>query len=257
MIAMYPLIGVSAISILGADMDFWEGFYFACFVAGLLLSVVSLIGGMGHLNWHIHLPHAPHVTHIPHGVVHHGGAGSRSSSGVPWWNAFSIMVFLAWFGAAGYLLTRYGTLVTGVVFVLAALCGVVGGALIFAFLTKVMMPHDRELTAEETAVTGVVGRVSATIRAGGTGEILYEQLGARRAVAARAETGEAIPRDEEVFVVRYEKGIAFVRRWEPWPEPAPGSILGGGSHGQTSRTGSDSPSPEGGPGVSEPVSMAS
>lgn len=252
MIAMYPLIGVSAISILGADMGFWEGFYFACFVAGLLLSVISLIGGMGHLNWHIHLPHAPHVTHIPptpHGMVHHGGGGRGSGSGVPWWNAFSIMVFLAWFGAAGYLLTRYGTFVTGVVFVLAALCGVAGGALIFAFLTKVMMPHDRELTAEETAVTGVVGRVSATIRAGGTGEVLYEQLGARRAVAARAETGEAIPRDEEVFVVRYEKGIAYVRRWEPWPDST-GPALGSGSKG---RKGSNSPSPE----VSEPISMVS
>ena len=113
MIAILPMAGVTAISMMGAGMSFWEGFYFACFVAGLLLSVVSLVGGMGHLNWHIHLPHAPHV---PHAVVHHAGgsAGRGGSASVPWWNAFSIMVFLCWFGAAGYLLTRYGTLVASV-----------------------------------------------------------------------------------------------------------------------------------------------
>ncbi len=76
------------------------------------------------------------------------------------------------------------------------------------------MPHDRELTADETDAVGVVGRVSAAIRAGGTGEIVYQQLGATRSAIARAEDGGAIPKEEEVYVLRYEKGIAYVRRWE-------------------------------------------
>jgi len=191
-------------------MSFWEGFYFACFVAGLTLSVVSLVGGMGHISWHFHGFHAAHGVHVPHAAGQGSGSGSNS---VPWWNAFSIMVFLCWFGAAGYLLTRYGSFVTGIVFLLAASCGLAGGALIFLFLAKVMLPHEKELTAEETAVTGVVGRVSSPIRAGGTGEVLYEQLGARRSVPARADLGEPISMDEEVFVVRYEEGVAYVRRW--------------------------------------------
>ena len=225
MIAILPMAGVTAISMVGAGMGFWEGFYFACFVAGLLLSVVSLVGGMGHLNWHFHLPHATHVPHIPHGVVHHpGGVGGGSApASIPWWNAFSIMVFLCWFGASGYLMTRYGSLVASVVFLLAALCGLVGGALIFVFLTKVMLPHERELTSEETAVTGVVGHVSAPIRVGGVGEVLYEQLGARRSVPARADLGDAIAKGEEVFVVRYEKGVAYVRKWEDLPDSLPES----------------------------------
>ena len=84
----------------------------------------------------------------------------------------------------------------------------------FLFLAKVMLPHEHDLTADETEVVGVVGRVSAPIRAGGTGEIIYEQLGARHAASARAEDGDPIQKQEEVFVVRYEKGIAYVRRWE-------------------------------------------
>jgi len=224
---MLAIVGITAMSVTGPYMGFWEGFYFACFIAGLLLSLVSLVGGMGHsghgalthVSWHFHPPHVPGTAHAPHGVVPKTGvhASSQGPMTVPWWNAFSIMVFLCWFGAAGYLLTRYGSFVTSVVFVLAALCGLVGGALIFWFLTKVLLPHERELTAEDTAMEGAVGRVSSVIRAGGTGEILYEQMGARRSAPARAETGESIPLDEEVFVMRYEDGIAYVRRWDELP----------------------------------------
>jgi hypothetical protein len=76
-----------------------------------------------------------------------------------------------------------------------------------------MLPHEHDLTAEETAIVGAVGMVSSAIRSGGTGEVVYEQLGARRAVPARAEDGGEIAKQEEVFVVRYEKGVAYVRRW--------------------------------------------
>lgn len=199
----------------------WATFYLICFLVGLMLSAVSLLGGMGHFGGHLHIPHAPHV-HLPHvghvghaphvGTGHSGGA--RGGATVPWWNAFSIMVFLCWFGAAGYLLTRYGSFVAGVVLALAAVAGVAGGAIVFVFLAKVLMPHDRELTADDTPIAGVVGRVTAAIRAQGTGEIVYEQLGARRSAPARSEDGEPIQRQEEVCVVRYEKGIAYVRRWE-------------------------------------------
>ncbi len=191
----------------------WESFYLTCFLVGLLLSTVSLLGGMGHFGGHVHLPHVGHAGHVPH--LPHGGHVAQGDGGnIPWWNAFSILIFLCWFGAAGYLLTRYGSFVAAVVLVLAGICGVAGGAIIFAFLTKVMLPHERELTADETDVVGVVGRLSSPIRPGGTGEIVYEQLGAVRSAAARSENGEPIQKQEEVSVIRYEKGIAYVRRWE-------------------------------------------
>ena len=128
------------------------------------------------------------------------------------------MIFLCWFGAAGYLLTRFGSFVAGTVVVLAGVCGAAGGAIVFFFLAKVMLPHEHELTADETEVVGAVGRVTSMIRAGGTGEMIYEQLGARRSSPARAEDGLPIQREEEVFVVRYEKGIAYVRRWDDLAE---------------------------------------
>src|SRR4051812_34508796 len=193
----------------------WASFYLICFLVGLFLSAFTLLGGMGHFGGadQAHIPHVhvPHASHLPHGT---GGADlSQGATTVPWWNAFSIMIFLCWFGAAGYLLSRYGSFVAGVVVVLAGICGVIGGAIIFLFLTRVLLPHEHELTADETEVVGAVGRVSSAIRAAGTGEIVYEQLGVRKSAPARSENGLAIGKEEEVFVVRYEKGIAYVRKW--------------------------------------------
>jgi hypothetical protein len=208
----------------------WETFYLVCFLAGLMLSFVSLLGGMGHFGGHVHVPHVhvPHAGQVSHVHVGHAAGVSQGVSGaggaeLPWWNAFSIMIFLCWFGAAGYLMTKYGSFVAGVVVVLAAICGIAGGAIIFTFLTKVLMPHERELTAFDTDVIGVVGRVSSPIRAGGTGEIVYQQLGATRSAIARSEDGDQLAKDEEVYVIRYEKGIAYVKRWEDLPLAAQGT----------------------------------
>lgn len=203
----------------------WTTFYLICFLAGLMLSAVTLLGGMGHFGGHVHVPHVPHgaqVPQLPHSaagapgsaVASQGQIGNGGGTQVPWWNGFSLMIFLCWFGAAGYLLTRHGSFVAGVVLVLAAAIGAAGGAVLFFFLTKVLLPHERELTAYETEVVGVVGHVSSTIRPMGTGEVVYQQLGAVRSVPARSEDDIEISKEEEVFVVRYEKGIAYVRKWE-------------------------------------------
>ena len=205
----------------------WESFYLICFLVGLGLSALSLFGVLGHFGGSVHLPHVGHV-HVPHasamGTSHPSAAGMRGGgASVPWWNAFSLMIFLCWFGAAGYLLSRYGSFVALIVLVLAVVCGLAGGAIVFFFLTKVLLPHERELTADETEVIGAVGHLSSAIRAGGTGEIVYEQLGALRSAPARSDDGEPIQKQEEVYVVRYEKGVAYVRRWEDLQEADQGS----------------------------------
>ena len=156
------------------------------------------------------------------GHGHAGGHGAGGGKGgISPFNGFTLAAFLGWFGGCGYLLERYANFLTPIVLGVATLTGLVGAAILFWFLAKVLLPHERELTAEETAVVGVLGRVSGTIREGGTGEIQFSQNGARRFAMARSEAGVAIPRDVEVVVMRYEQGIAWVRRWdevsEDWP----------------------------------------
>jgi hypothetical protein len=192
-------------------------FYLICFLLGVILSILSVIGGFGHLHiGRIHIGHAGH-THAAHGH-HHGSHGLSSVNG------FTITAFLCWFGAAGYLLYRFTGLIAVTVFLGAILSGLIGAALLWLVLFKLLLPRERILSAEDTEMPGVVARVSNTIRDnGGIGEIIFSQTGARRSLAARSEDGALIPRGTEVVVIRYDHGIAYVRDLheaaDTWAEP--------------------------------------
>jgi hypothetical protein len=86
-----------------------------------------------------------------------------------------------------------------------------GAALIFGFLTKVLLPRERTMLPEDTEMCGVVATVSSELRPSGLGEILFSLDGTRRGAAARSENGQPIPRNTQVLVMRYEQGVAYVR----------------------------------------------
>lgn len=196
-----------------------ENWYLVCFGVGLALSVLTFFGGVGHLQLghfhggHFHLEH----THASHLHTHAGG----HETGLSPLNGFTFMAFLCWFGGTGYLLCRFSPLWGVGVFAVAIISGLAGAAIIFWFLARVLLPRERALTTEDTEITGVLARVSSPIREGGTGEIAYSQGGARRAAAARSDAGAAIARDVEVVVLRYERGIAYVRPWSELEGPPP------------------------------------
>src|SRR5271166_6475525 len=166
----------------------WAMFYLVCFLIGVTLSVLSFLGGSLHLpHVHLHLPHGgAHVA----GGVHAGGAGAQ----MPFLNCGTITAFLAWFGGTGYLLTRYSSLVVAGVLTLAIVAGLVGATIVFWFVAKVLLKHDRDLDPADYERVGVLGRISSPIRAGGTGEIIFSQEGTRNTCGARSENGEALPR---------------------------------------------------------------
>jgi hypothetical protein len=191
----------------------WADFYLLCFAVGFFFSLLSFFMGSFHLP---HLPHGASGGHIGHGgVAHHGGSGKASFKGVhaSRFNLFTLAAFLAWFGGTGYLLTRYSTIWFVFGLGIALLSGATGGAIIYMFLSGVLMSEGEEMDPADYEMTGVLGRISIPIRAGGTGEIIYSQAGTRRTCGARAENGSAIAKGTEVVVTRYEKGIAYVRLW--------------------------------------------
>jgi membrane protein implicated in regulation of membrane protease activity len=209
----------------------WSDFYLICFAVGFLFSLLSFI--MGGLHLHGHWPHA-------HGIQFgHGGAPSHPSPGmhvVKGWgispfNFFTIAVFLAWFGGTGYLLSRYSTFVFALGLLLSTLVGLIGASIVFFFLARVLANPEANMDQADYEMVGVVGRVSSPIREGGTGEIIFSQAGSRRCCAARSDTGAALPKESEVAVARYERGIAYVR---PWDE-----FTGEGSESQASQDGSE------------------
>ena len=194
----------------------WAVFYLACFLVGVTLSVLSFVGGSWHLpHLHLHVPHVP----VPHGApvgAPHAAAGGHAASGteMPLVNFGTITAFLAWFGGTGYLLTRYSTLLVGVVMTIAVIAGLIGATILFLFVAKFLLAHSRDLDPADYDRVGVLGRVTSPVREGGTGEITFSLGGTRQTCGARSESGEALSRGVEVIVTRYERGIAYVRRYE-------------------------------------------
>ena len=189
-------------------------FYLICFVVGLAFSVLSLLGG-GHVFARLHLP--AHW-HFPRGAVGHGGAhpGAPHAAGaaVSHFNFFTLMAFLAWFGGAGYLLTRYSGFWFLLALGLASVSGLAGASIVFWFFAKVLLAHETYLDPADYDLVGSIGHIGSPIREGGTGEIIFPLAGARRVMGARSEDGRALGRGSEVVITRCDRGLAYVRLWD-------------------------------------------
>ncbi len=216
----------------------WSDFYLICFAVGFCFSFFSFVFG-GARTGRLHLPHF-HGHGVPHVPVGHGTAGvpsahagaghaagahgsapaqaggvgraARGSSVSPF-NPPTLAAFLAWFGGTGYLLTRFSSLWVGLGLLVSVGSGLLGGGIIFLFLSRVLMSDEDTMDPADYDMVGVLGKLSVPIREGGTGELIYSQAGTRRVCGARSEDGAAIAKGTEVVVTRYEKGIAYVELW--------------------------------------------
>ena len=148
----------------------WADFYLICFVVGLAFSLLSLLAGGS--RWHLHIPHF----HVDGAHIHLGDAGAAHATGgdmvhMSPFNFVTLTAFLAWFGGAGYLLTRYSGLWFAMAMAIALLCGLAGAGMIFLFLTRVLISHEEVMDPADYEMVGVLGNISSPIRAGGTGEL--------------------------------------------------------------------------------------
>jgi membrane protein implicated in regulation of membrane protease activity len=194
----------------------WELFYLVCFVVGFAFTALSFLSGT--LHFHFHVPGQVHSPTMGHGAGHGtGGAhgpGHGSGAHFPFFNPMTLAAFLTWFGGAGYLLEHYRHIWIFTGLVLATASGLLGASIVFWFVAKVLMANEHDLNPLDYEMAGVLGRVSVSIRTGGTGEIIFAQEGIRKTCAARSEKGDPLAKGEEVLVTRYERGIAYVQRWD-------------------------------------------
>jgi membrane protein implicated in regulation of membrane protease activity len=197
----------------------WSDFYLICFAVGFLLSAVSFF--LGGLHGHVHLPHFPDagghfgVGHAP-GGADSAAAGTHTGdqSPVSPFNFVTVTAFLAWFGGTGFLITRFSSIWYALGLLIALGAGLLGAAIVFLFLTRVLISREENMDAADYEMVGVLGRISMPIRENGTGEIIYSQAGTRRTCGARSESGSAIEKGAEIVVTRYDKGLAYVRLWD-------------------------------------------
>lgn len=182
----------------------WEKIYLGCFSFGFLMSFAALVIHSGHAHFHGH----------SHGIGLKGHAHS-DGGGFSKLNLTTLSAFLTWFGGVGYLLERYSTFGFFIALSIAAVSGLGAGWLVFTFVSKVLLRNEREMRAIDYEMVGMLGRVSSpVIGSSGIGEMIYSHDGGRRHVAIRSEQSVPIAKGTEVVVTRYERGVAYVRRWD-------------------------------------------
>lgn len=185
----------------------WESFYLVCFLIGFLLSLVSFLGQILHFGGGAH--HAGGHAH----AVSHSSTVTSGDAVISKFNFMTITAFLAWFGGTGYLLSRYSGIWVWFGFTVATMVGLAGAGVVFWVLGK-LLAREHNLDPADYDMLGVLGHVSSPTRPNGVGEMIFSQEGVRKAAAIRSENGHAIDKGVEVVVTRFEKGIAYVRRWD-------------------------------------------
>jgi hypothetical protein len=203
-----------------------ETVFLGCFLFGLVFSAASFVlafagahGAHGQGDGH-HLPlPGPGHGHADGGIGHghaasgHGAAGGHDGRQPAVAVNFSAVVaFLAWFGAGGYALSRLGAPLA-LALAVAVLAGLAGGYMIARFMAAVRA-GERVMDPTEYRLVGTLARVTVGIPADGVGEVVFTKVGTRRSEAARAARGRAIPRQTEVVITGYERGVATVEPWE-------------------------------------------
>ena|SRR5215207_3872999 len=179
-----------------------EAFFLGLFLFGSLFTVASVVLGHGHSGHDIG----------------HGHDGLLGDFAAPILNASSLIGFVTWFGAAGYLLLRISDLALIAVLIGATIGGAAGAYLIARFL-RLVLAGERVMDPADYRLEGTLGQVTVGIPAGGTGEVVFTKAGARRSEAARGIDGAPVPRGTEVVITRYERGFATVQSWAEFVAP--------------------------------------
>ncbi len=193
----------------------WATFFLGCFGVGFLVSALSFVLGALRVSFHVHIP----LVHHFHAPRPHVGAG-HGEAGVAPFNFATTMVFLAWFGGTGYLLTTEFRWLVIPALAGAVGAGVVGAAAVFWVMAHVLWSPAENMRSVDYRMVGVLGRIGTPIREGGTGELIYAHDGTRHSCGARSVDGQAIDKGIEVVVTAYERGIAYVQPWEEFAREA-------------------------------------
>jgi hypothetical protein len=181
--------------------DLLDEILLGCFFFGIVFSGLSLFLGVTHFG----LGHDG--GHSGHGHPLHNHASDDVMSPI---TVGSILAFVTWFGGVAYLARNGAGLFSVASLALGLIAGFAGGYVVYWLLKKVRAAEAGLLVASEYHMPGTIGHVSSSIRAGGTGEIVYERRGVRQVSPARSISNEAIPRGAEVVVHHLASGIAFV-----------------------------------------------
>ena len=85
-------------------------------------------------------------------------------------------------------------------------------------MSRLLLPRLTEMRPEDYRLEGAVAKVTASIRPGGTGEIVFVLGGLQQIASARGLTDDALDKGTEVIIHHVNGGIAYVESWGKFAE---------------------------------------
>jgi hypothetical protein len=158
--------------------------FLACFIIGLIATVISFV--FSELN-----------------------IATRWKWHTPWLSMAGLLVFLVWFGGAGFVFLSVN--VNDLLALLLALvCGSVGYVAVVLVMNQALTEPDAIALEHESEFTGTIGRICQPILATNTGEVVFSKEGVLRVIPARSESGSQLGLDTQVVILRIAHGVAYV-----------------------------------------------
>lgn len=181
--------------------------FLLCLFAGLGLAVGSMFFGVERRRPAPQMP--PRVVALVDAVTEAAGQQISARYQLPVLAAFS------WFfGAVGYVLTRYTALGIVLRLLIATGAGVAATIGVVLLIAKWAIPRAREEVVDERyRLQGHIARVRRAIGSAESGEIEYEVDGVHFSLPARSVDDTIVDSNTEVVIERIEDGRAYV---EPW-----------------------------------------
>ncbi|SED11149.1 NfeD family protein [Paenibacillus sp. GP183] len=173
--------------------------YIISFWVGLILTLItSFFGGHGGHHLNVHLGNHSTDFHAGHSPL----------------NLSTILAFLTGFGGMGYILLNNSFIGGILIIFIATITGFIIAALLFIFLSKVLLRDESVMKEMDYQLAGTLGTISIPVQIESIGEMKFILNGTTRSIGVKEQDGQIIPKGTKVVILKIEKGIAVVSKFE-------------------------------------------
>lgn len=143
-----------------------------------------------------------------------GDVADGALEGIPFLDPATILAFISFTSATGYILEKFTSLTSWIVLIIALLIGSFAALLVYYLLLVPLRSAEVSLVYTEESLEGKLAKVITPIPLNGFGEIIIETINGVIAKRAASFKGEEIPYDQTVLIIEIRDGTALVTVYE-------------------------------------------
>lgn len=143
-----------------------------------------------------------------------GDVADGALEGIPFLDPATILAFISFTSATGYILEKFTSLTSWIVLIIALLIGSFAALLVYYLLLVPLRSAEVSLVYTEESLEGKLAKVITPIPLNGFGEIIIDTINGVIAKRAASFKGVEIPYDQTVLIIEVRDGTAFVTVYE-------------------------------------------